>query len=45
MKFLDMLTNKVVTAVRPGPTKNTICVKHVDGSTQIQFLSLLKPIS
>ncbi len=44
MKLIDRITQKPVTIVRPGPNARTAVIRHTDGSTQIQFRSLLQEV-
>jgi hypothetical protein len=44
MKLIERITGKQVKIVRPGPNDRTAVIKFRDGSTQIQFRSLLKQV-
>jgi hypothetical protein len=44
MTHIDRLSKNLVSIVRPGPNRRTVVIKHPDGSTQVQFKSLLTKI-
>jgi uncharacterized membrane-anchored protein len=43
-KYTDKITNKTLTFVRHVSNKNLMLVRHTDGSFQMVFKSMLKPV-
>ncbi len=42
--LIERITQKPVTIVRSGPNARTVVIRFADGSTQIQFRSLLQKV-
>lgn len=43
--LIEKITNKPVKILRSGPNERTVVIKHQDGTTQIQFKSLLREVN